>query len=193
MKIGLQSWYRTWLKEHERTNLIYAGGASGDGPRLDQVNFVRDRLGHQLVWGDVPFEDREKEPAPNDDQRVTAWVIGEHRSKSVRLPVYLIERPDLGVRFVLRDNFHDWNVTVVAEKPVETDLRGFELDFRDEEERMRWVPGGYWSYLLFQGFPNEFCCGPYSLNKRRFSLSIYTREEVYMLIALILRDLRMPK
>ena len=191
MKEHLQIWYDAWLAEHRKTDLIYA---NPENPQLKQVHFVRDHLS-SVVWADVEHDKRPKASPPREDCRESAFVIGEHHSKSVRLPVYSIERPDLGIQFVARDNYHDWNVSVISEKPIETDLRGFKLDF-SERDRERF-PNGYpkgsgmsWDYCFFQGFPKELQFGPYSEDKRRFSMCVMSDHDLHTLVWLIMRDRR---
>lgn len=178
MREYLQTWYDAWIVEHQNTNLLYA--RSGNEPRLDQVHFVRDRLS-LLTWADVKYDDHEAEPARRDC-KVTAMVIGEHKSKSVRLPVYSIERPDLGLQIVLRDNHYNWNVSVISERPVNADLRWFELDFRSDKERAEYHPRGHWGYCFFEGFPTEFMFGPWSMNASRFSTCIDSDYELYAFV-----------
>jgi hypothetical protein len=186
----LQPWYDTWLAEHAGTDLIYAVG-SDKKPQLQQVHFVRDMLA-AIVWQDVPYEKRA--PASPRECKETAFVVGEHLSKSVRLPVYSLERPDLGLRIVARDNFYDWNVSVASERDVATDLRGFPLDYWIESERERfkdgYQPGRSWGYCFFQGFPSDMQFGPYKENKRRFSMCVGSDYELFTLVWLIMRDVR---
>ena len=178
MRVPLQTWYDAWLREHEGTDLIYA--KSGSKVQLPQVHFVRDTLA-RLAWRGVKYDDIPREPE-RPDCAVTAYVIAEHRSKSVRLPVYSIERPDLGLQIVLRDNYYNWNVSIVAERPVAADLRGFVTDFDNDGERAKYQPRGYWGYCFFEGFPTELMFGPYSMDKRRFSLWVNGDHELYVLV-----------
>jgi len=194
MKIPMQAWYDKWLKANQDTNLVYVPKNNRGEPSLHQVHFVRDTLA-SIVWADVPYDKRPNEPPPRDTCKETCFVIGEHKSKSVSLPVYSLERPDLGIQFVLRDNYHDWNISVLSEKPITTDLRGFELDFSESDkkrfaERGPWTPGGSWGYCYFQGFPMEVQFGPFSQNPSRFSLCIGGEYSVHNFIWLIMRDLR---
>ena len=131
MRMHLQPWYDHWLEEHKDTGLLYA--RSGERVQLGQVHFVRDDLG-PLFWSGVPYDERPVAGA-RADCRETALVVGEHHSKSVRLPVYALERPDIGLRVILRDNWYDWNVSVIAEKPVDADLRGFQSATRSASVR----------------------------------------------------------
>jgi hypothetical protein len=192
MKVHLQPWYDKWLKAARE-----AAGTppnSNDGPMLQQVHFVRDNL-CGMLWADVPYDKRG--PATPRDCKETCYVVGEHTSKSRRLPVYSLERPDLGLQFILRENYHDWNVSVITEKPLSDGrklLAGFELDYGRDEDRKRF-PNGYtagqsWGYCYFQGFPEEVQFGPYSEDCRRFSLCIGSDYSLYTFAWLIMRDLR---
>jgi hypothetical protein len=193
MKIPMQAWYDKWLLEHKDTNLIYVPKNSKGEPSLNQVHFVRDTLA-SIMWADVPYDKRPNEPPPRVNCKESCFVIGEHTSKSVRLPAYSLERPDLGIQFVLRDNYHDWNLSVLSEKPITTDLRGFELDYSRDEDRKRFPngyrPGSAWGYCYFQGFPEEVQFGPFSENPCKFSLCIGSDYSVHNFIWLIMRDIR---
>lgn len=191
MKIHLQPWYDQWLKEHRDTNLYHVSRNPRGEAFLHQVHFVRDDLSGML-WADVPYNKRPSAP-PRDDCKETGFVVGEHMSKSVPLPVYSLERPDLGIQFVMRDNFHDWNVSVISEKPITTDLRGFQLDWSEEDKKRfpnGYTPGRSWGYCHFQGFPEEFQFGPFSQNPCRFSMCLGSETKLWTLFFLILRDIR---
>lgn len=44
------------------------------------------------------------------------FAVSSHRSKSIELPVYLLEKDE--VQIILRDNFHNYSFTVVSPRPV---------------------------------------------------------------------------
>lgn len=193
MKVHLQPWYDRWLKSHEGTDLIYVSKNARGEVSLPQVHFVRDNL-CGMLWADVAYDKRGPAP-PRDTCKETCFVVGEHTSKSVQLPVYSLERPDLGLQIVLRDNYHDWNVSVITEKPLNKDmLRGFELDYSRDEDRKRFPnghkPGQSWGYCYFQGFPEEVQFGPHSENPNKFSLCIGSDYSVYTFIWLVMREIR---
>ncbi len=187
----LHLWFLRWLKAHEDTELIYANGAKR------QIMFVRDTLA-PMVWGDIKYDDRATFPDPDEPDKpekywdkVGATVVGEHTSKSVPLPVYDLSRPDLGLRFVLRDNFHDWNISVVSETPIDAkSLLGFPIDFHNDEERAEWTPGRYWGYLFYQGFPDDLRYGPLRSDPRKFSTWCASSYQVYALLFTILNSRR---
>jgi hypothetical protein len=193
VKVHLQGWYDRWLKDPNNTNRRYVPVDSRGEPSLHQLHFVRDTL-CGMLWADVPYDKRETE-AIRENCKVTAFVIGEHTSKSVQLPVYSLERPDLGLQIVLRDNYHDVNLSVISENPIDEDtLRGFELDYGRDEDRKRfpngYKPGQSWGYCYFQGFPEEVQFGPYSEDPRKFSLCIGSEYSVYTFMWLIMREVR---
>lgn len=195
MKEHLQKWYNNWLDEHENTDLLYVNKTGGGEPYLSQVCFVRDELAGNLLWGDVPWKDRpEYELEPDWTKKVGAYVVGEHTSKSVRLPVYLLERPDLGFKMVARYNFYDWNISVQSEKPITAGLQGFVTDYPNEANREKYKDGydghGYWGYLYWQGFPDEYKFGPWVENPRQFSTYVGSDYRLYTLLFLLLRNLR---
>ncbi|KKN81383.1 hypothetical protein LCGC14_0319960 [marine sediment metagenome] len=188
MKEHLQPWYDKWLDEHKDTRLIYAIPSD---PRLYQVHFVRNQLAG-LFWADVPYGKREQAPPPRDDCKIDVYVIGEHTSKSVRLPVYSLERPDIGLQIVLRHNYYNWNVSVLSETPINTDvIRGFKLDYSDDDRER--FPNGYilgecWDNCFFEGFPEEVQFGPHSENPCKFSVNIDSEYMVYTFLWLLMRD-----
>jgi len=186
----LQEWYDEWCIEHRDTDLLF--GRSSDGrARLSQVHFVRDNLA-PLFWLGVPYEDRLNAPPPRDDCKVSAVVIGEHHSKSVRLPVYMLERADLGLKLVLRDNFYDWNVSVVSIEPVApAGMRGFPCDFtkRDcERFPQGHIAGRSWGYCYFQGFPDAYTFGPYVENAQAFSFWTGDDYQLYAFLWRLIHD-----
>lgn len=194
----MQAWYDQWLAEHKdpANDLIYSKNSRGE-PTLNQVHFVRDDLS-SVFWADRPYAERSQEPEPRIDCKETCYVIGEHRSKSVRLPVFSLERADLGIQFVMRFNYYDWNVSVISERPIVTDLRGFVLDFSDDDRKRH--PGGYrygsWGYCYFQGFPEDKQFGPYvgkAGSTRKFSTYMTTNYQLYTFVYLIMRDLHRAK
>jgi hypothetical protein len=176
-KEHLQAWYRKWLEEHKETDLLYVNRGR-DGAYLEQVHFVRDIVSRLVLQG-IPydklptFEIEFPEEKQSVQYRLSAYVVGEHTSKSVRLPVFMLEREDLGVRFIMRDNFHDWNVSIETSKDVPAEvLEGFGLDT---------------TYCFFQGFPAEYCFSSYNENKRQFSICVRSSYDLYTLIWLIMR------
>ena len=128
-----------WLDSTSK-DLIYREAGSR------QIMFVRDTLARALA------ESREQWEG-------AVTVISEHRSKSVRLPVYRVALP--GLELVMRDNFHNWAVSVRREKP--DDVGGWGLF--DEKAQT--------SGCYCEGFPDGSVFGPYALNRRQFTVHIW--------------------
>jgi hypothetical protein len=166
MKQPIQAWFDKWLAEHEGSDLYYKDAASA------QVQLVRDTLA-ALVWADVPYWKRANEGEPRTDCKVTGYVISEHRSKSVRLPVYLFERADLGIRFVLRNNFYDWKLSVMSENPIQSDL--FPYLFHTTPPIEREYTGDELAHVYFEGFPKDLIFGYHGADPRRWSASLGDR------------------
>ncbi len=92
------------------------------------------------------------------DRNDSVTVVGTHSSKSILLPVYRVNVPNVGV-FTMRDNFHDWCISCDLQLPLPLDTYG-EL-YRINEVR------GY-----FEGFERGGAevYGPLSENQRQFSI-----------------------
>lgn len=191
MKVHLQPWYDRWLAVEREAAGIPKNSDPNGGPMLQQVHFVRDDL-CSMLWADVAYDKRGE--APPRTCKETCFVVGEHTSKSRRLPVYSLERPDLGVQFVLNYNYHFWQCSVISEKPIAADLRGFEMDFSDSDRKRfetdPWRVGRSWGYCAFQGFPKEVQFGPFSTDPCKFSLTLGTEYSVHTFLFLIMRDIR---
>lgn len=135
-----------WAKAHSSgLRLIWREGY------WDQIIFVRDRLHPVLV---NKYEQRKASPV---------LVVGEHTSKSVRLPVYRIDSVDLGVTLWARYNFFDWKVSVRAVAAVPDVF--FRLFARDD-------PNGYLHPVYFEGFHEDWIFPPYADNQEQFSCSL---------------------
>lgn len=106
-----------------------------------------------------------------DDYRDSvAWVISTHRSKSIQLPVVSYERPDLGLQFVIRDNFYNWKLSVISEKPIDDPL--FPWLFFTVPPTEPEYTGDSLASCYFEGFPKDLIFGYQSKNPRRWSAEI---------------------
>lgn len=167
MHVPLQEWFSAKLDQDK--DLIYLPAMK------DQVMFVRDCLA-RIASAGLSYE-RSKE---------VAFVVSEHRSKSVALPVYSLERPDIGLRFVLRDNFHDWKLSVISEMPVEADFTGL---FHTTPPVEPDYTGNPLAWVYFEGFPRDLVFGYYAEgDKRRWSAAIGSREGLWTAMFLIMRS-----
>lgn len=147
---------------------ILANPGSDDDRAVRQAMFVRDRIGKALFPmvcpRDVPIE-----------------VVGEHRSKSVVLPVCLakFERPSGGsvtVRF--RNNWYNWAISVESSAPID-DLGGWGL-FDESDDH-------YLNSCTMDGFVKGQVFGPYAASRQRFSCLIWGPDEVFWMFCRLLR------
>lgn len=187
MSEHLQIWYDKWLEEHKETDLIYA--KSKDGPRLQQVHFIRDDIS-ALFWAGISYYDRPKVPPPRSDCRESAVVISEHRSKSVRLPVYSLTRMDIGLQLTLRDNYYNWKLSVDSKTPITADFSGL---FHTTPPIEPDYTGDPLNSVYFEGFPESRVFGYFSDNNRQFSAEIHSSESLWTAVFLMMRGLGMIK
>jgi hypothetical protein len=173
MSQDLQAWF---VANKPAENLIYGKGLA------TQVMFVRDEL-QQLVGQDLKFTAFQK--------MYIARVISTHTSKSVKLPVYLLQRPDLGLHLILRDNYHDWKLSVISDNPISEDFSGlFHTTPPIEPE----YTGNELAPCYFDGFPEGTTFGYYeSGDKRQWSAMLGSDYAVYMTVFLIMRALGVVK
>lgn len=87
-------------------------------------------------------------------------------SKSVRLPAYRLGLKD-GTTFIMRDNFHDWKISVISPKSVNANF----LELFDPEKVIHKV--------YCEGFPEDLVFGSYSQNSREFTVELNNNFEVY--------------
>jgi hypothetical protein len=84
-----------WLLENQPDKKLIHGSAV-----WPQVKFVRDKLPWVLAISYHEFVGMSKD----------IMVVGEHVSRSITLPVFQMKWLDYS--FVMRNNFHDWKVSV---------------------------------------------------------------------------------
>lgn len=80
-----------------------------------------DKISDTMLWEGSALEQLRYFEGLANSLGVECRAVGSHYSKSVELPVVLFERED-GVRFYLRDNFYDVNVSVVSPASIERPL-----------------------------------------------------------------------
>lgn len=83
--------------------------------------------------------------------KICSW----HKSKSILLPVYYFETPQIKV--VARDNFYDWNATIITS--VDLEIPDY---FQIDSER---------DYLFFQGM-ESWKRGTHAENANEFSFCV---------------------
>ena len=104
-------------------------------------------------------------------------VISTHTSKSITLPVFHIALED-GTELILRDNFHGWNMTVLASKPLDLRTEFFEKD----------------NYQYCEGFDKSWILPAYSpFNRQNFTVGIGGDYDLYTVLNDIRRELAVMK
>ncbi len=152
LPVGVTAWIRV-NKPDER--LIYGSGLG------EQVCFVRDVICELLSSSYKEWED------------IEPVVISTHRSKSVELPVFLIELKKYGFEMVLRYNFYDWKISVKSDKPLNFDYMGlFDPTLR--------IPSIY-----CEGFPESKVYGCYNENHSEFTIELNDKYQVYTFMFLL--------
>lgn len=158
-----------WVNDHVIGDEMYWKGAAGS-----QISFVRDRLVSLAGWGRYWRETKR-----------SVTVISTHTSKSIELPVYKIERP--GLTLILRDNFHDWKLSVISETPIIADFTGM---FHTTPPIAPKYTGDQLSSVYFEGFPEQYIFGYYEpSDKKKFSACIGSEYTLCTTVFLILRSL----
>lgn len=122
-----------------------------------QIMVVRDHIPYLLIDNYEQFKE------------LTVNVIGTHKSKGIVLPVYEINLPHVGIKIIMRNDFFDWKVSVISEKDIE--LKKSDL-FKDKEI----------SPVYCEGFKKEHVFGPYSKNKKQFTIEI---DDTYKLVTFL--------
>lgn len=158
-----------WINEQTISDEMLWKGAWGR-----QVEFVRDRI-TGLFCADLHYDER---------KNITT-VISTHRSKSIILPVYKLHRADIGLTLILRDNFYNWKMSVISEKPLEVNFDGLCHTTPPVEPD---YTGDYLASCYFEGFPPEYIFGYYSQSdKKKFSAEIGGDSALWTAVFLIMR------
>lgn len=103
-------------------------------------------------------------------------VVGEHTSKSIRLPVVQVELPRNATRVTIRDNFHDVCISVDSQFPIQ-DTLSFSSIFNTKNK------GGF-----FEGFPKGLVHGSYEENSQKFSLAVDGYPELMIIMGELIRQ-----
>lgn len=118
-----------------------------------QALFIRDTL-QGIIGSGLTYYQRQQAPI--------ARVISTHMSKSIVLPVVAFDRPDLGLRIVVRNNFYDWKISVITEEPLVADFECLFFTMPPPEGRSDMMSSCY-----FEGFPEELVFGYYGTSDGR--------------------------
>jgi hypothetical protein len=126
-----------------------------------------------------------------DDAQHVATVISTHRSKSIILPVYKLSRPGKGLTMVLRNNFYNWKMSVISEKPIEADFSGL---FHTTPPIEPAYTGNELASCYFEGFPPEYIFGYYEAgDKKKWSAEIWSNHALWTAMFILLRSIDIVK
>ncbi len=118
---------------------------------------VRDRLNRMFRGEDV-------------------MVISEHTSKSIKLPVFMLENKAIGMKIIMRDNFYNYKVSVISEKPFIADLAYYGHTSPPLKGGAEYLHPAY-----FEGFPPEYIFSYYDLSdKMKWSIEINSETELIL-------------
>lgn len=148
--VPLQDWF---MANRAKDEMLWKGAAE------DQIMFVRDKL-QGLLGAGMAYEDRKQ----------MAMVISTHRSKSIALPVYRLHNPLCGLTVVLRENFYNWKLSVISEKPIIADFSPLFYTTSPVEPD---YTGSCLHPVYFEGFPGDLIFGYYAeSDKKKWSAEI---------------------
>lgn len=166
-----------WSRENVPSDSMLWKGSFGN-----QIAFVREDLTN-LVGANLDWEDKME----------IVDVISTHCSKSIVLPVYKLERKDLGLTIVLRNNFYNWKMSVIVERDymIPTDQLHHTLNtlFHTTPPIAPDYTGNELASVYFEGFPEEFIFGYFTENPKRFSAQIHGDLRLYTTIHAIMNAL----
>ena len=136
----------TWIRVNEPDeNLIYKDGLG------KQVCFIRDTIMRNMFYGSIFGK---YETKTYDDFQ--PMVINTHRSKSVLLPVMLVNLEKYKIKLIFRDNFYDWKISVVSKEDINCDFKGL---FSEDDKAINSV--------YCEGFPKDLVFDRYCNNKKQ--------------------------
>lgn len=146
--------FNTWLDKNKiPKNMIWKK------PAEIQFHFVTEVLARLIA------------PTYEDWIDKTAFIVNEHRSKSIDLPVYLLKRNEIS--FFLRDNFFNWKLSVISKSPIEVDFTGL---FRTTPPIDPNYTGNPLSSVYFEEFIDDWIFGYYEKSdKMKWSAEISRR------------------
>ena len=155
-KTNLQDWF---MSNRASEEMIYKKASE------NQIMFVRDNLSC-LVTG----------------KSNNVFVISTHTSKSIKLPVYSLERE--GLQIILRNNFYNWKMSVISKQFIELDFSGL---FHTSPPIDPDYTGDSLASCYFEGFPEKLIFGYYDLsNHKKWSAEISSNYELWTVLFVVL-------
>ena len=126
----------------------------------DQVKFVKSIIPRAFL---------------SEKFNVKISVIGSHTSKSIDLPVYMVEAP--GIKFIMRNNFYDWKVSVMSMNPLPGLQKSKTFDHHEEINS-----------CYCEGFKDSEVYGSYVNSNILFTVSIYDKYSLFMFMKTIANE-----
>ena len=106
------------------------------------------------------------------------------------MPVVEYRRPDLGIRFVVRENFYNWKLSVISKEPVDVDFSGL---FHTTPPIDPSYTGNALSPAYFEGFPGRLIFDYYETApvyaRKQWSAEIWGDQPMWTAMFLIMRSL----
>jgi hypothetical protein len=107
----------------------------------------------------------------DDAKNAVAYVVSEHRSKSITLPVVTLERPDLGIVAIVRNNFYNWKLSVISNTHIDDPV--FPYLFHTQPPIEPDYTGNPLADCYFEGFPRDLIFGYHCENMKAWSAEIH--------------------
>lgn len=133
----------------------------------DQFNFIR-RLQYLFM---------------NSHAGAECSVISQHTSKSLKLPVILLERSGLKVH--ARGNFYDWKVSVESERSIKNPALERLIQAKPSPVD---DPSKFDHECYFEGFPHELVFGFHHGSEQKFSAELIDDFQMYTFLFLVLSE-----
>ena len=158
---------REWMVTHTVDDKMFWKSASGE-----QISFIYNKLGPYVC----------KENYQDADEFIR--VISDHRSKSIVLPVYKIISAGRDITFILRDNFYNWKMSVISEKPIKANFDGLFYTSPPVEPD---YTGDHLDPVYFEGFDRKWVFGYYDTsNGKKWSAELYSVYDLWTAVHLCL-------
>ncbi len=168
MKVPMKIPMRQWVQDNPVPDrMIWKGGADSQiGTWLDLCSIIGRGLSYKRAMACLS-------------------VVSTHRSKSIDLPVVQYDRPDIGLRLTMRDNFHDVKLSVESERPI-----GYADELACIFHTTPPINPDHDSLhsVYFEGFPRGLVFGHYSDNPCRWSAEL-SQTTLRLVLFFIMRSL----
>jgi hypothetical protein len=154
----------TWIRVNEPDeNLIYKKGLG------KQVCTIRD-----TIMRDIFYHSIFKEYDNKLYDEFQPMVINTHRSKSVLLPVMLLNIEKYNIKIIVRENFYDWKISIISKDDINCDFKGL---FTENDKPINSV--------YCEGFPENLVFDRYCDNKKQFTIEIGDDYRLYTFMYLL--------